>query len=183
MSIESVEEDVVIRLPQVGDARAIAEVHVRSWQAAYQGLLSAAYLQRLEQGIERRVAYLEGAIGNGARSIRVAEAGGRLLGWSSFGASRDADVPPGTGELMSLYLAPEAWARGLGSALWRASRQELEDAGFRAVTAWVLDGNARAIRFYRKLGLRADAASQRVFEEDGEPLPLTRFHLSLAASA
>ncbi|MCX2898761.1 hypothetical protein [Pseudomonas mandelii] len=49
------------------------------------------------------------------------------------------------------------------------------------VSAWVLDGNERASHFYRKLGFTAEAASQRTFEENGEPLPLTRYNLQLNA--
>jgi hypothetical protein len=45
----------------------------------------------------------------------------------------------------------------------------------------VLDGNERASRFYRAQGFTAETASQRVFEENGEPLPLTRFNLLLTA--
>jgi hypothetical protein len=39
-----------IRLAQASDARAIAEVHVRSWQAAYRDLLPQEYLDGLDPG-------------------------------------------------------------------------------------------------------------------------------------
>ncbi|CAD5108394.1 GNAT family N-acetyltransferase [Zestomonas carbonaria] len=173
---------VLIRLPREEDARPIAEVHVRSWQSAYRDLLSPGFLAGLEQSIERRVAFLVDAIAGGPRTIRVAEVDGEIVGWSSFGASRDDDVPPGTGELMSIYLIPEAWTLGIGNRLWLESRRGLEEAGFHSATAWVLDGNVRATRFYRRIGFTADGASQRTFEENGEPLPLTRFRIALDAA-
>ncbi|MDG9927276.1 MULTISPECIES: GNAT family N-acetyltransferase [unclassified Pseudomonas] len=174
---------VLIRPARLEDARAIAALHIRSWQATYRGLLSAGFLAGLDTSLERRVAWFEKAIGEGVPTIHVAEAEGALLGWCSCGASRDEDVAPATGELMAIYLQPEAWGRGVGGRLWRVARQALEEAGFAAVTAWVLDGNLRAIRFYQGAGFVADAASQRTFEENGEPLPLTRFHLPLRTSA
>lgn len=178
-----VADQVLIRRARREDARAIAEVHLRSWQQTYQGLLSAGYLVGLEQKLERRVDWFAQAIADATPVIHVAERAGRLLGFCSCGASRDEDVPAATGELMAIYLAAEGWGQGIGSRLWSHARQELQDAGYRAVTAWVLDGNVRATRFYRNAGFRADAASQRTFEENGEPLPLTRFNLQLANPA
>ena len=175
-----VADQVVIRRARREDASAIADVHLRSWQQTYQGILSAAYLAALETTLERRVAWFSEALGKGVPSIHVAEFDGRLLGFCSCGASRDEDVPAATGELMAIYLSAEGWGQGIGSHLWGRAREELEKGGYRAVTAWVLDGNVRAARFYRNAGFKADAASQRTFEENGEPLPLTRFYLALA---
>lgn len=174
---------VLIRPPQAEDARAIAQLHIRSWQVTYRDLLSAAYLAALNDSLERRVAWFDKAIAAGEPVIRVAEAEGRVLGWCSFGDSRDEGAAPATGELMAIYLLPEAWGQGIGSHLWVAARQAMQDAGYRAVTAWVLDGNQRGAGFYRSTGFIADTASHRTFEENGEPLPLTRFNLQLATPA
>ncbi|MDF3932922.1 GNAT family N-acetyltransferase [Pseudomonas citronellolis] len=176
---ESTPTPALIREAREGDARAIAEAHVQSWQATYHGLLPEAYLQGLADNLQRRVDFIDNAIRNGGRDIRVAERDGVVLGWSSFGASRDDDVEPGTGELYSIYLVPAAWSAGIGSALWRASRQALEAAGFARVTLWALDGNARAERFYRAAGFTPQASSSRVFEEDGTAFPVTRYLLPL----
>jgi ribosomal protein S18 acetylase RimI-like enzyme len=172
---------LLIRLPIPADARAIATLHIRSWQATYRGLLSDGYLSALDASIDRRVAFLAKAIEEGSQAIRVAELEGNLVGWSSFGSSRDEDAGAGDGELKAIYLDPQAWGQGIGTALWAVSREVLVGEGLQRVSAWVLDGNERASRFYRKLGFTAEAASQRTFEENGEPLPLTRYHLQLNA--
>ncbi|MGE8499764.1 MAG: N-acetyltransferase family protein [Pseudomonas sp.] len=176
-------DQVLIRLARVEDASAIADVNIRSWREAHRTLLSPAFLAGLEQNRQRRTAYFEQAVAAGEPGIRVAERGGRVVGFCCFGASRDQDVPPGSGELMAIYLLQEAWGQGIGSRLWHTARQGLETAGYRTASAWVLDGNVRATRFYRNAGFHADASSQRTFEENGEPLPLTRFTLSLAQPA
>lgn len=172
-----------IRPARREDAQTIAHISVRSWQAAYHGLLSPGFLAGLEQGLERRAAYFERAIASGAPSVQVAESDGHVVGFCSFGASRDEQALPTTAELMAIYLLPQAWGWGLGSQLWEAAHRVLQVEGFAVVTVWVLDGNARAIRFYRRLGFSPDASSQRTFEENSEPLPLTRFALLLTPGA
>ncbi|MNE97884.1 Acetyltransferase (GNAT) family protein [compost metagenome] len=80
---------------------------------------------------------------------------------------------------MAIYLDPVFWARGIGTALWAEALQAIRSSGYRQVCAWVLDGNERATRFYLKHGFTSQAASQRVVEEDSEPLAITRFGLML----
>ncbi|MCK1791059.1 GNAT family N-acetyltransferase [Pseudomonas violetae] len=172
---------LLVRQPIPADARAIATLHIRSWQATYRGLLSDGYLSALDASVDRRVAFLSKAIEDDNQAIRVAELDGSLVGWSSFGPSRDEDARTSDGELKAIYLDPQAWGLGIGPALWAVSREVLVVEGFQRVSAWVLDGNERASRFYRKLGFTAETASQRTFEENGEPLPLTRYHLQLNA--
>lgn len=68
---------------------------------------------------------MEQAIESGTPSIRVAELDGQLIGWVSFGPSRDQDAPIGTAELMAIYIDPTFWACGIGTALWAEARQAL----------------------------------------------------------
>lgn len=170
---------LLIRKPVPDDATAIATLHIRSWQSAYQGLLSASYLNALSTTVERRVAFLTQAIAQNTPSIRVAELDGQTVGWCSFGPSRDEGATADMGELMAIYLDPAVWGQGIGEALWAQVRQALSTGGFEQVSAWVLDGNVRAKRFYLRQGFIAQQASQRVVEEDGEPLALTRYGLKL----
>lgn len=171
--------ELLVRKPVSADAAAIAILHVRSWQSAYEGLLSSRYLSALDSSVERRVGFLSQAIESGNPSIRVAELNGQVVGWVSFGPSRDVDAAQCTAELMAIYLDPVFWARGIGTALWAEALQAIRSSGYRQVCAWVLDGNERATRFYLKHGFTSQAASQRVVEEDSEPLAITRFGLML----
>jgi len=170
---------LLVRNPVSDDAVAIAILHIRSWQSAYEGLLSKRYLSSLATSTERRVVFLKQAIESGRPSIRVAELDGQVIGWVSFDPSRDQDAPTGTAELMAIYLDPAFWACGIGTALWAEARQALMGHGYQQVYAWVLDGNERATRFYCKHGFSAQAGSQRIFEENGGPLALTRYGLML----
>ncbi|MCZ9639138.1 GNAT family N-acetyltransferase [Pseudomonas sp. NC26] len=171
--------ELLVRKPLSSDAAAIATLHVRSWQSAYNGLLSAHYLNALSASVERRVAFLTHAIEAGSPCIRVAELNRQVVGWVSFGASRDEDAAASTAELMAIYLDPAFWACGIGTVLWTEAQQVMRDDGYQHVSAWVLDGNERARHFYTKRGFTPEAGSQRVIEENSEPLALTRFGRTL----
>jgi GNAT superfamily N-acetyltransferase len=55
------------------------------------------------------------------------------------------------GELYAIYVAPAAWDKAVGHALHEVAVEELGSEYDEAVL-WVLDGNARARRFYERHG-------------------------------
>jgi GNAT superfamily N-acetyltransferase len=167
---------VSTRLAQVSDARAIAVVHVRSWQAAYRGLLPQDYLDRLDpdQRIARWEEQLRQAQGP-RQAVVVAEDAGELVGFAHACPARDADLDPAiTGEVASIYLLREARGQGLGRQLMTAALAVLTAAGFREAVLWVLDINARARSFYQAGGWRPDG-SVKQDELAGFPLREVRY--------
>lgn len=148
-----------LRRAEPADAPAVAEVHVRTWKTAYPGLIPQDYLDALRP--EDRLGQWEDAIGSWAwPAVVVAEDDDGLVGFTSFGPSRDADADPAeVGEVQTVYLDPGHWGRGDGAVLLDAAIDGLRRAGFRRATLWVLDTNARARGFYEHLGWRADGAT------------------------
>ncbi len=136
-----------IRDARPDDAADVADVHVRSWQAAYRGLLPDDYLDGLDPQ-DRMARYTFGATDPGAPGTVVAVLDGLIRGFATTGASRDADTS-GVGELLALYVAPEAWGTGVGRLLMAEARTRLSRRGFTEAVLWVLVGNERAERFYR----------------------------------
>lgn len=121
-----------IRAARMEDVPQIAAVHVRSWQAAYRGLLPQAYLDGLDPGQrigqwKRIVSAAEGSHGG----TLVADAGGRLSGFVSYGPARDDDADSRqAGEIYAIYLVPAAWDEGIGRQLMAAALGHLGEAGF-----------------------------------------------------
>lgn len=95
-------------------------------------------------------------------TVTVAEHSGRLCGFAGAGPTRDDDLDSSVGELYSLYVDPEVWGVGHGTALHDAALDGLRPRGLASVALWVLEGNALARRFYRARGWEPDGA-QRPF--------------------
>ncbi len=147
---------MLLRLAAPADAMDVARVHVRSWQAAYRGLMPDAYLDQLRP--EDRAARYDFATTDPAKPRTIVlEKDGAIRGFATTMPSRDADTP-NHGELCALYVNPDDWGQGYGVALIQAARLHLSASGFSAAILWLLEGNIRADRFYRADGWHPDGA-------------------------
>jgi GNAT superfamily N-acetyltransferase len=79
-------------------------------------------------------------------------------------------------------LAPDAWGRGYGRALFAVAVDDRGARGFSAVTLWVLGGKLRARCFYEAAGMRPDGGA-KVEIEGGAELPHLRYRLSTMREA
>jgi ribosomal protein S18 acetylase RimI-like enzyme len=150
----------MIRRATLSDAAPVAFVHVRSWQAAYRGLIPQSYLDALEPAQrEARWADLLAAADWPRSGTLVASADDVVVGFAHLVPTRDEDADPTqVGEITSIYLLPDRWGGGIGQQLMAAALEQFTEAGYREATLWVLDTNERAQRFYRAGGWRADGA-------------------------
>lgn len=168
----------LIRRARPADADGIASVHVRSWRAAYRGLIAQDVLDGLS--VPERAEGWRRILGNPeptSLGTLIAVRDGAILGWTSVGLGRDGDLPGDgvvagspDGEVYGLYADPDAWSTGIGHALLAAAEQRLRDAGHRRAYLWVLDGNERADDFYARHGWSADGAT-KAEERPGLMLP------------
>jgi ribosomal protein S18 acetylase RimI-like enzyme len=167
-----------IREAEPKDAQAIAEVHVRSWQAAYRGQLTDEYLDGLS--VEERLEQHRRSLEQPRAEWRtwVADHEGTVTGFAVTGPSEDADAEPSTGEVYAIYLEPDRVGTGLGRELFEHAVADLRERGFSVVTLWVLESNERARRFYEVAGWRADGTqtNERV---DCEMRPTVRYRVEL----
>ena len=152
--VEQIDE-VTIRKATPDDAGDIAGVHVRSWQEAYAGIVPEAHLRSLDPGryAERWRAMLEAGPADHVVT-HVALSDGRVVGFVSYGPSRDEDARRGEREIYSIYLDPGTWGRGVARDLLRTVLSEVGD--HTPMSLWVLADNARARHFYRRHGFVAD---------------------------
>lgn len=149
-----------IRPAAVGDAGDIARIHVETWRHAYKGIVPDSYLDGLS--VERRAEAWEKILSESAAGTLVAvDARGAVVGWVSFGASRDEDGQ-GLGEVFAVYLQAAEWGKGIGSELMAAAERGLAGQGFSAVTLWVLELNSRTRGFYDRAGYRTDGAKKTI---------------------
>ena len=143
------------------DAEEVGRVHVRVWQEAYAGLMPAAYLDSLDPDEfaahwrERLLAPRDGVRHWLARD----EAG--IVGLATSGPARD-DHAPTPWQLYAINVLARGHGTGVGSALLDAA------LGDRAAYLWVVEGNHRAIAFYRKHGFTDDGVRD-LLPETGTP--------------
>ena len=169
---------VRIREAEPKDARAIAEVHVRAWRAAYRGQLTDDYLDGLT--VEDRLDQHRQSLEQPMAEWRtwVSEEAGGVVAFAVTGPSQDADADPKTGELYAIYLQPDRVGTGVGRELFAHAIDDLRARGFRTATLWVLETNERARRFYEVAGWKTDGTetSERV---DCEMRPTVRYRVDL----
>lgn len=135
-----------VRPATARDAKAIAEIHVATWQATYQGLMPDDYLKSMT--VDKRQAYWREAIEYSEPQLLVALDADKVVGFVGFDRSRDAGTKSSVGEIWALYVLPAHWGQGVGVALWDGARDGLKEEGCTQVTLWVLLGNERALRFW-----------------------------------
>jgi GNAT superfamily N-acetyltransferase len=131
-----------------GDIPAIARVHVDAWRETYPGLLPAFVLDALTY--EEREAQWSDALERSEGCLYVAEIDGTIGGFAAAGPNRapEYDFP---GELWSIYLLRAYQRRGLGRALFEATRAWLRERGLEPFYCWALDGNPTT-EYYERMG-------------------------------
>lgn len=164
---------MLVRPARPDDAAAVAEVHVRTWQAAYEHVFGAERLASIDH--TRRQVLAERSIASGGVAVAVDDDGG-IVGFVSVGPSSDVE---GEGELYAIYVLPEAWGTGAGRALMDAGK-ELLRASYTDATLYVLDDNPRARRFYEREGWALDGVT-KADEFLGLAVPEVRYRIRLAA--
>jgi ribosomal protein S18 acetylase RimI-like enzyme len=142
-----------IRSATPGDAEAIAGLHARVWHATYRSLAPAAAIAALteEVRLERWRTLLRAPVAD--QVTLVAEDDGPLAGFGQL-APASNEVFGGRHEIRFLYVADAYHGRGIGRRLMAALARAAIDHGASGVALGVVDGNDRAIAFYRRLGGR-----------------------------
>lgn len=145
-----------IRDAVLGDAAALAVIHVDTWRATYRGTIANSFLDRLEYGSSEqrwksmlaKIAAGESGYGSGVLVVEDETRG--VIGFASFGSNRDKDTEPDS-ELYAIYVSPSCQAKGAGRMLLDGVRRNLADSGFRSMVVWVLSANPARL-FYEKMG-------------------------------
>jgi ribosomal protein S18 acetylase RimI-like enzyme len=171
---------VVIRSASTADAPQIAAVMRDSWFAAYEGIIARQLIDqattpdggaRVRQSFRTRPwQRMIAAVARHPRPAAGADAAAGIVGYASFGPERDvldtswphprtaAGAEGRVAELYALYVRPAWWSTGTGRALMDQVLTRVSAAGYRYITLWVLEDNARARRFYEQAGFAPDDA-------------------------
>jgi ribosomal protein S18 acetylase RimI-like enzyme len=172
-----------VRAATLADAQALADVHVRGWQAGYRGLLPQAYLDGLDP-VERVDRWRQALLASppAFTTLVLDDDVVGVMGFTSVGACRDPDADVASvGEVAALYVHPDHWRTGGGWKLMAAAVGHLVGCGYREAVLWVLDTNERARRFYESAGWLTDGAA-KTDGSRGFPIAEVRYRRALPPS-
>ena len=153
---------ISVRPATLDDSERIADIHVKTWQAAYAGVMPQDFLDRLDLGA--RTAMWRRAIDGRTPpgGIFLAEVDSEVVGFVAVGRYRQpaGDPDPMVGEVFAIYVAAEHWSTRAGQALMRTAVGHLADHGVAEIRLWVLADNPRARRFYERFGYVVDGETR-----------------------
>ena len=151
--------DFLIRAAREGDLAALTAIY----NAAVTGTAFTGHLAPL--AVDDRRPWWQ-AHQDPRFPILVADAAGELLGYASLSQWFPTPVYAHTVE-SSLYLAPNAQGRGLGTTLMRALLAEARRQGHHVVLARIWSGNAPSIAMCRKCGYEIIGTQREVGFRNG----------------
>ncbi|WP_224270588.1 GNAT family N-acetyltransferase [Haloprofundus salinisoli] len=133
------------------DIPAIQRVARQSWEATYRDILGT---ETVEETVSEWYSdeTLSDALDKPGTAFLVAEEDGEIVGFCH------GVVEAEQGDIVRLYVDPDHWRDGIGSALYERLRSDLEDFNMHRLEAIVLADNEMGNEFYRHLG----------FEQTGE---------------
>jgi len=168
---------LVVRHAVLADAATIADIHCRSRQATYRGLLPDDYLDRRLPGQivpfwEARLPELDA----GAGEALIAERDGVAIAFICL------EMPDAAGSVLvdNLHARPERKGEGAGGALLDAAERWARARGARRMHLLVVEGNEAAMGFYESRGwVRGERLYDTGHDMDAHAV---RFELPLGAA-
>ncbi|MBE9167089.1 GNAT family N-acetyltransferase [Pleurocapsales cyanobacterium LEGE 06147] len=161
------------------EARKIAEIHVASWQTAFQNILPESVLTSVSVP-EWEKKWKQILSADRSTTLVLEQEDDNIVGIVSHSSTRDKDKDPSiTGEVSALYLLPKFWGKGFGKELLKEALERLDTSGFKEMTLWVLEINWQARTFYERMAFQADGTT-KIKRKAGIDLHKLRYRKSLA---
>lgn len=161
---------IEIRSADPSDAARIAQTHVRSWRAAYKGIVEQAHL---DHGLDIGVCtqrWQNNLVESGWKKTLAAFENAKLAGFATVGPSRD-DVYPDYAEIYCIYLDPDWLGKGVGALLFNRAAQLAREHGFEKMFVDVLSDNAKACASYERMGAILAVGREKNAIIDGKSYP------------
>lgn len=152
VSIREMVDDDVPEVLRIGDA---------GWRAAYGDILRA---ETIDEAIDTWYdpEMIREQIADEDAGNFVAERDGEVVGYVSGGPAEESGVTI----LGAIYVDPDYWGEGIGTALLQEFERDCRDRGDDTIRLHVLADNDIAVSFYRKHGY--EAVDERETELFGE---------------
>ncbi|MHB9288668.1 N-acetyltransferase family protein [Halobacteriales archaeon Cl-PHB] len=143
-------ESLQVRPATAADAPAIQRVARRSWHAAYDDIIGTETVATTVETWFAPEKVVSDDVEPDERPLFVAEAGEGVVGF----AEAVPDDDPATYHLYRIYVDPDAWGEGVGTALFDRVEATVRERGATRLELSVFAANGGAIAFYEARGCR-----------------------------
>jgi GNAT superfamily N-acetyltransferase len=162
---------ISIRKATLQDAESIIQVHTKTWQKAFAGIILAETLEKLSENINTRYERLKQNFINEQSVQRiVAIENEKIIGFSYFGSCRNSDEIniQNAGEIYAIYVLPEHQNKQAGKRLVNFAVNVLQDEfHYDKIVIWTLK-ESLGREFY--LHLDGKLLFHKIFEISGQSL-------------
>jgi len=146
-----------IRLALPADAPDMAEIHMRSWEAAYKDIIPADYIREKNA---TRPALWESLITEDNMIYHIIEKDGQPVGLLCIAPPQEDDLDESFHELQGLYLHPDYYRQGIGTLAMAFAYENARASAKTNMIVWALAENIDALRFYEACGFKPDGKQQ-----------------------
>ncbi len=143
------ERRMEIRPANDGDFGAVRRIAHRAWNEAYDEIVDDETITETVSSWYSNES-LADALDRPGTAFLVAVEDDELVGFCH------AVVHEDEGDVLRLYVDPDDWGKGVGTALHERLRTDLQDFNMKRMRAMVLADNEMGNEFYRKLGFEKD---------------------------
>lgn len=152
---------IVVRTAKTDDVVDLAALEVRSWRAVYGDIFPASELRKMS--VVRKVAGWQRTVDqpDHQSAALVAESEQGVVGFLQCGPARGRDAER-VGEVYSVYVEPEHWGCGVGTALMDIGLDFMAPR-FRKAVLWVVRENDNGRAFYESRGFHEDRGSLKTY--------------------
>lgn len=157
--------NIEIRLAKPADAREMAKIHARSWEAAYKDIIPPEYIKKKN---ETRPVLWQRIVTEDNEIHYVILSEGKTAGIMTVGLPQkentdmisDSDIDGSFYELHGIYLDPDYYRQGIGRAAIEFALEKARSEGKSNMILWVFADNISSIEFYEKCGFTSDGATK-----------------------
>lgn len=144
MNIEKITKDTAVQA---------SYIYAMSWKIGYRGIIPQSYLDKIP--LEQWAGWLGNDNHSHFQADYLLSDNGNFIATASICEARDKQYCE-WGEIMSIYVLPEEFRKGYGTALFSYISNQLQKNGYSKIYLWVLEDNQRARRFYESMGFQAN---------------------------
>jgi len=130
-----------------------------------------------EWSVEATIVFIEGLAAKGCIHVACDKATGQVLGYQSL--EIHTDLPKTIGDIAT-FSKVGGNKRGIGTALFAATRAAAPALGFNEINATIRADNTGGLTYYSKMGFQDHSVAKAVPLDDGTPVDRISKRLKLA---